>query len=258
MSELVTSRLRLEPLSRPAFNLFVEKILTDPKVVADEIKRLLEPKAVVAFLSKHMKEQDKRLRRRQEMAAEQLRKAGLLSVGGMGHVMTGPEAFKRGISYLSPYKAAREHNLKHERGNWVNLKQYTAREITLVKDKRNWSQYEIEHLTPALFKGELQAAKAGLPAVHTTKALSPPEAAKRALQKTTAGAMINYGADAAETAARVAGKIADTVKDVATGIGKSLAWFGQNWKWFAIGGIGFAGLIAFSKIRALIPSRRTA
>ena len=33
MSELVTSRLRLEPLSRPAFNLFVEKILTDPKVV---------------------------------------------------------------------------------------------------------------------------------------------------------------------------------------------------------------------------------
>jgi RimJ/RimL family protein N-acetyltransferase len=33
MSELVTSRLRLEPLSRPAFNLFVEKLLTDPKVV---------------------------------------------------------------------------------------------------------------------------------------------------------------------------------------------------------------------------------
>ena len=33
MSELVTSRLKLEPLSRAAFNLFVEKILTDPKVV---------------------------------------------------------------------------------------------------------------------------------------------------------------------------------------------------------------------------------
>ena len=34
MSELVTSRLRLEPLTRPAFNVFVEKILTDPQVVA--------------------------------------------------------------------------------------------------------------------------------------------------------------------------------------------------------------------------------
>jgi RimJ/RimL family protein N-acetyltransferase len=33
MSELVTPRLRLEPLSRPAFNFFVEKILTDPRVV---------------------------------------------------------------------------------------------------------------------------------------------------------------------------------------------------------------------------------
>jgi RimJ/RimL family protein N-acetyltransferase len=33
MSELVTSRLKLEPLSRAAFNVFVEKILTDPKVV---------------------------------------------------------------------------------------------------------------------------------------------------------------------------------------------------------------------------------
>jgi RimJ/RimL family protein N-acetyltransferase len=33
MRELATSRLRLEPLSRPAFNAFVEKILTDPKVV---------------------------------------------------------------------------------------------------------------------------------------------------------------------------------------------------------------------------------
>lgn len=225
------------------------QVKSDPKVVAAEIRRLLEPKAVVAFLNKETKRYSDLLARRQKIAVEQLRKAGLISDVGMGHVMTAGEAFTRGISYWSPRKAAEEHNLKHKTGEFVIFSNFSTTEIKMVKE-RNWSQYEMEHMTPALFKGELESARMKLPpAVPKIDCPSPPEAAKEKLQETVGGQMVGYGVDAAEAAGRIAGKAADAAKTLWSGFEKVLPYLPYI-------GVGVVGLIALPYVLSAVKAAK--
>lgn len=175
------------------------------------------------------------------------RKLGLpqASVGlsGFGHILTTWQALKEGAPWTSPGAYADEHNAKHAAGFWPNLSQYDTALIEKVKKLNGLSQYEIEHMPPAMVNGLIAKARQGQNTIAPSPAGPPPDpsqAANAALQESVGGKIILSSE-----------KIYDTAATAVKAPFEFAKWLERNKKYLVIGGVGILGLIIWPYIQAL-------